>query len=98
TTPGFFSVTSAYLCDLRVTVVTRIFNAEIAEIRRDRREDFKSREDYFSCKAATSTKAQNHLETSLGLPCLLRDVRENSQPPSNFPHRHLSTLPICDST
>src|SRR6185437_10111973 len=36
TTLGFFSVTSAYLCDLCVTVVTRIFNAEIAEIRRDR--------------------------------------------------------------
>ena len=46
TTVGFFSVTSAYLCDLCVTVVTRIFNAEIAEIRRDRREDLKSRQDY----------------------------------------------------
>src|SRR6185369_14937525 len=47
------SLTSAYLCDLCVTVVTRIFNAEIAEIHRDRRENFKSQQDYFSCKAAT---------------------------------------------
>src|SRR6185295_8623458 len=43
---SFFSATSAYLCNLCVNMFRDYSYAEITEIRRGRREHFKSRQDY----------------------------------------------------